>query len=208
MTFVNLDQKQQPDPDSRDGKGRTPLHELCRSYNVTVSDLRQALAAGADVNAVDNWGDTPLHSLVTGSSSNKAALIRVVVEAGANVDAVNCRNRTAFFDAINREDTDCISALLQAGANVNARDKTGDTPLHEATWNRNTIVLRLLLDHGAAVNARNRWLETPLRLAQSQKNVACAQVLREYDAYAGIAGQLAMLWRRLIAKSTALIRPG
>ena len=205
MTVINLGQKQQPHPDSRDGKGRTLLHVLYASYNVTVSDLRQALEDGADVNAVDNWGNTPLHSLVSGSSDNKAELVGVLIEAGANVDEVNCRNRTALFDAVDREDTDCIQALLQAGANVNARDKIGDTPLHSATWKRDTILLRLLLEHGAAVNARNRLFETPLRLAQRQNNYACAKVLREYGAYAGIAGQLAMTLRRISAKSTALI---
>lgn len=204
MTVIKPDQKQRPDPNACDGKGRTRLHGLCHSYNVTVSDLHQALEDGADVNAADNWGNTPLHSLVSGGSDKKAALIGVLVEAGANVDAVNCRNRTAFFDAINYEDTDCILALLKAGANVNARDDTGYTPLHTATWQRDTNLLRLLLDHGAAVNTRNRFFETPLRLAQSQKNVACARVLREYGAYAGIAGQLAEMLRRIFAKGRAL----
>ena len=167
--------------------------------------MRKALEAGADVNAVDNWGDTPLHSLVSRSPDNKAELIGVLVDAGANVDARNCRNRTALFTAIDGEDTDSIKALLEAGADVNTRDKSGETPLHSATWQRDTDLLRLLLEHGAAVNARNRWLETPLRLAQTQNNVACARVLQEYGAYAGIAGQLAMAVRRIINKGKALV---
>ena len=198
------EKNQRSNQNARDGKGRTLLHGLCASYNVTVSDLRQALEAGADVNAVDNWGNTPLHSLVSGSSDNKAELVAVLIEAGAKVDEVNCRNRTALFDALDREDTDCIQALLQAGANINARDKTGNTPLHWATWKRDTILLRLLLEHGAAVNARNRLFETPLRLAQRQNNYACAQVLREYGAYAGIAGQLAMMLRRITKFGTPI----
>ena len=187
---------QRSNHNARDGKGKTLLHELCRSYNVTVSDLHQALEAGADVNAADNWGNTPLHSLVTSGSDNKAALVAVLVAAGANVDAVNCRNRTPLFDALNSEDTDCIQALLQAGANINARDEIGYTPLHWVTWSRDTNLLRLLLDHGAAVNARNKLFQTPLRLAQREKNPACARVLREYGAYAGVAGQLATILRR------------
>ena len=195
---------QRSNQNARDGKGRTPLHGLCASYNVTAGDLRQALKAGADVNAVDNWGNTPLHSLVSGGSDNKAELIGVLIEAGANVDEVNCRNRTALFDAVDREDMDCIQALLQAGANVNARDEIGNTSLHWATWNRDTILLRLLLEHGAAVNTRNRLFETPLRLAQRQNNYACAQLLREYGAYAGIAGQLAMMLRRITKFGTPI----
>lgn len=205
MTIRNPDQKQQAHPDSRDGKGKTRLHGLCRSYNVTAAELRQALEDDADVNAVDNWGNTPLHSLVSSSSGDKAQLIGVLVEAGADVDAANCRNRTPLFDAVDSEDADCILALLQKGANINARDEIGNTPLHWATWNRDTNLLRLLLDHGAAVNARNKLFGTPLRLAQREKNPACARVLREYGAYAGVAGQLAMVLRRIINKGKALI---
>ena len=194
------------DPNARDGKGKTRLHQLCHSYNVTDSELRQALEAGADVNAVDNWGDTPLHSLLSGSSSySRPELIDVLIEAGANVDEGNYRNRTALFNAVDGGNTDCVQALLRAGANVNVRDKQGNTPLHEAIRKRDTILLRLLLEHGAAVNARDGLFVTPLHLAERQNNFACAQVLREYGARAGIAGQLAVTLRRIIDKITALI---
>ena len=65
------------------------------------------------MNAADNWGNTPLHSLVSSISDNKAQLIGLLVAAGADVNAVNFRNRTPLFDAVDSEDTDCILALLQ-----------------------------------------------------------------------------------------------
>ena len=191
-------------PNTRDGKGRTRFHELCSSYNANAGDLREALKAGADVNAADNWGNTPLHALVSGSSNNKAELINILIEAGAKVDAVDYVNRTALFDAVDRENTDCVQTLLQAGANVNARDKFGVTPLRGAISKRDTVLLRLLLEHGAAVNTRDRFFETPLGQAERDNNFACAQILREHGAYTGIAGQIAMALRRIIGKPAAI----
>lgn len=191
-------------PNARDGKGRTRFHELCSSYNASAGDLREALKAGADVNAADNWGNTPLHALVSGSSNNKTKLVNILIEAGAKVDAVDYVNRTALFDAVDRENTDCVQALLQAGANVNARDKFGATPLRGAISKRDTVLLRLLLGHGAAVNTRDRFFETPLGQAERDNNSACAQILREHGAYAGIAGQIAMALRRIVGKPAAI----
>ena len=191
-------------PNARDGKGRTGFHELCSSYDASAGDLREALKAGADVNAADNWGNTPLHALVQGRSNNNAELVNILIEAGAKVDAVDYINRTALFDAVDRENTDCVQTLLQAGANVNARDKFGATPLREAIRKRDTVMLRLLLEHGAAVNTRDRFFETPLGRAERDNNFACAQILREHGAYAGIAGQIAMALRRIIGKPAAI----
>ena len=200
------EKKRRSNPDARDSKGRTWLHELCRSYNVTVNEMRQALKDGADVNAVDNWGDTPLHHLASGRTNDiKGELIRVLIEAGADVDAGNYRKMTPLFNAIHGENVDYVRALLQAGANINVRNKSGDTPLHEATWKRDTDLLTLLLEHGAAVNARNKWFETPLRIAQSQNNFACTGILREHGAYASVAGQLAMALQHMIGKITASV---
>ena len=189
---------------ARDGKGRTRFHELCRSYNATAGDLREALDAGADVNAADNWGSTPLHALISGGSNNKTELINILIEAGAKVDAVDYINRTALFHAIAGENTGDIQTLLQAGANVNARDEYGDTPLREAIRKRDTSLLKLLLEHGAAVNARDKYFETPLRFAERSNNFACAQILREHGAYAGIAGQIAITLRRIFGKPAAI----
>ena len=206
MTIIKLDQKRPLDPNLKDGKGRTRLHKLCCSYSVTVNEMRQALKDGADVNAVDNWGDTPLHYLALGRSNDiKGELIRVLIEAGADVDVRNYRKMTPLFKAVDDGNVDHVRALLQAGANVNVRDKGGDTPLHQATWKRDTDLLTLLLEHGAAVNAKNKWFETPLRLAQSQNNFACTEILREHGAYASVAGQLAMALQHMIGKITASV---
>jgi len=56
MTVINLDVKQQPDPNDRDGHGRTRLHNLFLGlFECEPSELQQALKAGCDVNAADNW---------------------------------------------------------------------------------------------------------------------------------------------------------
>ena len=184
MTIRNPDQKQQPHPDSRDGKGRTRLHKACFGFDVSAADLQQALTAGCDVNAVDNWGDTPLHTLIN-SLVDDAAISECMpglIEAGADVNARGNMGMTPLHLAVKRGRLDCVRDLLQAQAVMNARNKYGATPLYEALAYRNTDMLTLLLEHDADAGARDEQGRTLLQMAEDDGNFACAQVLRQYGA--------------------------
>ena len=184
MTIRNPDQKQQPDPDSRDGKGRTRLHKACIGFTISAADLQQALTAGCDVNAVDNWGDTPLHTLIN-SLADDAAIsecMPVLIEAGADINARGNMGMTPLHLAVKRGRLDCVRDLLQAQAVMDARNKYGATPLYEALAYRNTDMLTLLLEHDADAGARDEQGRTLLQMAEDDGNFACAQVLRQYGA--------------------------
>ena len=60
--FVGVGEYLAKDPaahGSRNSDGWTPLHAAC--YNAQLDSVEALVAAGADVNAVCNDGDTPLH---------------------------------------------------------------------------------------------------------------------------------------------------
>jgi len=60
-------------------KKETPLHVVVLDWNLEIA--RALLAAGADVNAKDDFGKTPL---VIAVESNKPAMVKLLLENGAN----------------------------------------------------------------------------------------------------------------------------
>jgi ankyrin repeat protein len=58
-----------------------------------AENLAIFLQWGADVNAQDEWGSTPLHSAMRGQ---KIACIKLLVEAGCKTDLTDDKGRTAF----------------------------------------------------------------------------------------------------------------
>lgn len=129
--------------DVRGPDGVTPLAGMV-SARGCCADIANVLplfvAAGADVNARDTLGRTPLH-LVGAASGTIPASVRAVV----------------------------ASALLKAGADPNARDSEGSTPLHAAAANAwrvpSDTLLHLLAAAGADLDARNNRGHTPLQVA-------------------------------------------
>ncbi len=117
--------------------------------------------AGADVNARDVWGFTPLHSAAENATP---AAVQALVQASADVNAplrsfgrgLDSRGgRTPLHIAASNPNPEVVAALIEAGADVGARAGTWTgTPLHLAARNPNPAVAALLLDAGANVHAR------------------------------------------------------
>jgi ankyrin repeat protein len=143
------------------------------------------LAHGADVNARDEWGDTPLHKAASDDNKELTALL---LAHGANVNARDDIGHTPLHSALYKDESEL---LLAHGADVNAKDNEGKTPLHHAAsddpkdfkgavkqiteWDLARI--ELLLAHGADVNAKDNDGRTPLFYA---KIGAIAKLLREH----------------------------
>ena len=84
---------------------------------------------GRGVNAVDGSGMTPLHRAALGKS---AGCIKVLLDRGANMQAVFEGEVTALHLAAKKGAADCVRQLALKGCDVNLRDKRGRTPLHYA----------------------------------------------------------------------------
>ncbi|MCK4341376.1 MAG: ankyrin repeat domain-containing protein [Phycisphaerae bacterium] len=103
----------------------TDLHNA-----VARGDLQRVaalLAAGADVNAVDQRGFTPLHVAAT---SHNEKLIQLLLDAGADVNACDASGETPLHVAARHFRLEGIELLLASGADVHALNTRGDTPLH------------------------------------------------------------------------------
>ena len=87
----------------------------------TISKLGYTLAKGADVNAKDKEGKSPLHY------AERKAVAELLLAKGADVNAKDNEGKTPLHCAT-RKDT--VELLLATGADVNAKDNGGETPLH------------------------------------------------------------------------------
>ncbi len=126
--------------------------------------VRTLLARGADPNARDDQGRTPIFSAVLGGS---VALLGLLLETKADVNARDERGATALHVAAEEVLPEAATLLIGRGADVNAQDEEGNTPLSRAVFfaRGRYDVVRLLMKAGARDDIANRAGETPRQLA-------------------------------------------
>ena len=165
------------DVESRDDRGRTPLHWAAFSEAHSAPVVAELLARGADPRARDNAGQAPLHKAVSNWFWEGAV---VLLENGADVKAKDGQGRTPLHVTTTPE---AVEGLLQRGGDLHARDDAGNTPLHlHVAPERGRVNIELvteLLKRGADVHARNDAGRTPLARATDEEVRAA---LRLYGA--------------------------
>jgi len=138
---------------------KTLMHYASARGNLSI--IRAALATGADINAFDKYGETPLMWAVDDAwpldwkpaDVPKLDAIRLLVKSGANVNAKNpLTGETPVMHVLSSDALAVIQYLVENGADVNAKSKHGDSALLGA---RSLDVLRYLVNKGGDVRAKN-----------------------------------------------------
>jgi ankyrin repeat protein len=128
--------------------------------------VRELLAAGADPDARDEDGRTPLSSAVLGGS---IGLVGLLVESGADVNARDRHGFSALHFAAQENLPEMVRVLLARGADPNAQDEDGSSVLWRAVFSVSAPgpndVVRSLLDAGANPDVANNAGESPRALA-------------------------------------------
>lgn len=123
--------------------------------------VKLTLSRGADINAKDKHGWTPLfHAFKQGEME----IARYLLENGAEVNLISVLGTTPLRLASAEGDIDMVKLLLANGADANLTgDPHGNSPLHRAAEaSKNVEVVRMLISGGANVNARSRDGKTPI----------------------------------------------
>lgn len=178
------------DINARDTGGYTALMWACQHSHEDAVYVRALLSNSADINAVDDEGWTALMMVVHQDVSNvyrarRDATITHLIAAGADVNAITKRKKSALMRATCHCDDRSVYKLLKAGADVNAADENGTTALRFALhlperqetggpyWYKRQLPLRRLLSTllraGADVNAADQHGHTPLMIAAEIK---------------------------------------
>jgi len=118
-----------------------------------VARLKHLARHGADLNARDGAGRTPL---MVAAHANQVAAARVLVAAGADIDALENQRYDALTIAAVRGDADMVEALIALGANAGQVTSPYEgTGLIAAADRGHVAVVKALIKGGAPLDHVN-----------------------------------------------------
>ena len=151
-------------------RGETLLH-VAAHWSGSADCIKMLVAKGAEVNAADAQGFTPLtHATVC----SRLILARALVDAGARLDIFSAA-ALGLNDAVDQFTTD--PRLANARMNDVVWGRKNFTPLHFAVEHGQVSIARLLVSKKADVNSRDKRGWTPLHRAVSLGHLEVVQLL-------------------------------
>jgi len=202
--------------ETRDDYSRTALI-LCARERGQAATARILIEAGADINAVDKFGDSALN---LAAWRGKRELIDILLEKGAAVPASGrqwqqmlsksalqglanlfwrltaggrdlkagaASSGTLLHAAAQGGSAEIVEALLNKGFSPAESDVYGWTPLHYAALDGRTETARKLIERSAPLNARTIAGQSPYNVARERGMEAVAKLLAEKGAETGDA---------------------
>lgn len=119
-------------------------------------------------------GWTPLHFAATSGSLDT---MRLLIDAGADVNAHDALGRTPLDLAAAYQNLAGVRVLLHHGASLDTADAMGNTPLHFAAGAGFSPVVKELIAKGESVTIRNQAGQRPYDLAKSSGQAAVLGLL-------------------------------
>ena len=125
----------------------------------------------------------PLHSSII---NRDVELAKVLIEHGANVNAVDESGRSPLILAIESSFEPSVMALVEAGADPNVQDSSGRTALHLASRRGRREIIELLLRLGPDLGLTDRAGNTALHEAVLSGSTEAVQTLLQHHAASSV----------------------
>ncbi len=148
---------------SQSDYGDLPFFTAVESGRTDMAAL--LLSKGADINAADRNGRTPISLVLQGYGGRSAEMLALLIDKGASLKTFDNDGLTPLHLAARQGSVALVKTLLDKGVDVNIRSRHGDTPLHIAAAAHSREVIELLLDRGALLTLRNKVGDMPLHAA-------------------------------------------
>ena len=181
-----------------DGAKKELLPPLFRAITGAFDVYDLLLCHGADPNAADQTGETPLHYaakidnskaaqalILFGADPTKVSdkewsplhlavlydsfkVVTVLLNAGVDVDLFNERQQTPLSCAIHNGKRELAELLIHKGADIDFVDRRGNTYLHDALLRHDHDMAQMLIEHEADLEIANDAGVSPEQLMNQQ----------------------------------------
>lgn len=174
-----------------DKTSETSLHLAARYARADAA--KRLIDGGADCNAKDATGQTPLHTAIR--SDARGVFEILLRNRTSDLNARNSVGVTPLILAARLANEGMVEQLVLSNCDLNVADDSGKTALHWAASVNNVEAVKVLLQHGADRDAKNVREETPLFLAAREGAYQCAKLLLDYHANRDITDHMDRLPR-------------
>lgn len=195
---------------------RTAFHWWADGVHEATA-LSFLLKSGANVNVMDCYGKTPLHSIAWDGDE---VIIKHLINAGADINVEHNGGDTALHICAIGGHVNAVRNLIAAGVNLNIISQYRGTALHICARCGDIILARLLLKAGADVTIRDHHGESALHscalkifqdtiqmLLDRRDDILNFAILSDYSQPAPLGGShLAVLQLLLEAEANAEVR--
>lgn len=139
-----------------------PFYEIqCGRFE----NIKTYVEAGGDPTIRDQDNNTLLHKILENYSMSSKSIVKLLLDFGANPNAVNNKNCTALdWGPIQY---DILELLLQHNYSINHQNTRGSTLLHRMCFD--VKMTNLLLSYGADVNIINNDHKRPIDCAREAR---------------------------------------
>ncbi len=122
--------------------------KICKVAKGIFLESRFGLDAKGEMQFGCKYGDTPLKKAARNAHVDS---VKLLIAAGACVNAYGDAKRTPLFEAASRGHAECVRLLLEVGATVDSLDNCERTPLAEAVKRGRPECVSLLIKAGATL---------------------------------------------------------